>query len=72
MGREVIRSFESLNELGTFIEAGARDEPHDEVPFRDEAGRPLTAEQMLELARQVERETGHRLIFSRGEQPRAA
>ena len=69
MGHEVIRSFESLNELGTFIDAGARDEPNDEVPFRDEAGRPLTAEQMLELARQVERDTGDRLIFGRGEQP---
>jgi hypothetical protein len=45
---------------------------HDEVPVRDEAGRPLTPEQMLELARQVERETGGRLIFGRGEQPRAA
>ena len=72
MAREVIRSFESLKELGAFIDSGARDEPHDEVPFRDEAGMPLTPEQMLELARQVERETGGRLIFGRGEQPRAA
>ena len=72
MAREVIRSFESLTELGAFIDSGTCGEPRDEVPFRDETGRPMTPEQMLELARQVERETGHRLIFGRGEQPRAA
>jgi hypothetical protein len=72
MPREVIRSFESLKELGEFIDAGAGREPHDEVPFRDENGRPLTGEQVLALAREIERETGRRLIFRRGEQPRAA
>lgn len=72
MRREVIRSFDSLNELGEFIDAGASDEPRDEVPFRDETGGALTGEQVLELVRRIERETGHRLIFRRGEQPRAA
>jgi hypothetical protein len=69
---EVIRTFDSLEALGEFIDAGADGDPTDEVLFRDERGTPLTPEQMLELARQIERETGHKLIFRRGEQPRAA
>jgi hypothetical protein len=72
MPREVIRTFDSLKELGQFIDAGARRPPNDEVPFRDEHGEPLTGEQMLELARQIEGETGRKLIYRRGEQPRAA
>ncbi len=72
MARDVIRTFDSLKELGEFVDAGARKEPIDEVPFRDERGEPLTAQQMLELARQIERETGRKLVFRRGERPRAA
>jgi len=72
MPREVIRTFDSRQELGEFIDVGAQSQPHDEVPFRDEHGEPLTGAQMVELARQIERETGRRLIFPRGEQPRAA
>lgn len=72
MRHDVIRSFDSLDELGEFINAGASDEPRDEESFRDENGSPLTGEQVLELARAIERETGRRLIFRRGEQPRAA
>jgi hypothetical protein len=30
-------------------------------------GEPMTPEDVLELARQIERETGRRLIFRRGE-----
>jgi hypothetical protein len=40
-----------------------RGESNDEVPFRDENGDPVTPEQMVELAREIERETGRKLIF---------
>jgi len=69
MAREVIRTFDSLDELGEFIDAGAGRDPQDEEPSRSEHGEPLTGEQMLELAREVERESGRRSIFRRGEQP---
>lgn len=72
MAHEVIRTFDSLVELGEFIDAGAGRDSYNEVPFRDENGEPLTAEQMLELARQIERETGRKLIFPRGERRSAA
>jgi hypothetical protein len=72
MERKVIRTFESWEALGEFIRRGADHEPHDEVPLRDENGDPMTGDQFLELARQVERETGRKLIFQRGERPRAA
>jgi hypothetical protein len=72
MAREVIRSFDSMEELGQFIRSGADGAPHDEVPFRDANGNPLTAEQVLELVRGVERQTGRKLIFHRGERRTAA
>ena len=56
-----------LEELGEFIKAGNDGGPRDEEPFRDAHGKPMTAEQVLELAREIERETGRKLIFRRGE-----
>jgi hypothetical protein len=41
------------------------------VPFRDANGEPLTPEQVLGLAREIERETGQKLTFRRGERRRA-
>jgi hypothetical protein len=70
--RNVIRSFDSWEEMGEFIRRGADGEPSDEVPFRDVNGEPMTAEQVLELAREIERETGRKLIFQRGERRTAA
>lgn len=72
MARDVIRRFDSWEELGQFVSAGADGGPHDEVPFRDMNGEPLTPEQVLELAREIEDETGQKLIFRRGERRRAA
>ena len=72
MARKVIRTFDSWEELGDFIRRGAVREPYDEVPFRDMDGDPMTPEQVLELARKIERETGRKVIFRRGERRRAA
>jgi hypothetical protein len=72
MAGEVIRAFDSAQELDGFIRSGVVGEPYDEEPFRDANGEPLTGEQVLELARQIERETGRKLIFRRGEQRGAA
>ena len=72
MARKVIRSFDSWEELGDFIRAGVGGPPKDEVPFRDMDGNPMTAEQVLELVREIERETGRKLIFRRGERRPAA
>jgi hypothetical protein len=72
MTREVIRRFDSWGELGQFIGAGADRDPYDEVPFRDMNGNPLTPEQVLELVREIERETGQKLIFRPGERHKAA
>lgn len=72
MGREVIRTFDSWDALGDFIRRGADGEPHDEVPFRDLDGRPMTPEQVLDLVREIQLETGRRLIFRRGERRKAA
>jgi len=72
MTHEVIRSFDSVEELGEFIDAGANRAPYDEEPFRDQNGEPLTAEQVLDLAREIERETGHKLIFRSGERRQTA
>ena len=72
MARKVIRSFDSWDEMGEFIRRGADRAPHDEVPFRDLDGNPMTAEQVLDLVREIERETGQKLIFRRGERRRAA
>ena len=63
----MIRTFGTWEELGKFIRAGARGGPRDEVPFRDLNGEPMTPEQMLDLARQIERETGNQVIHRRGE-----
>ena len=67
MARKVIRSFGSWEELGDFIRRGADREPYDEVTLRDLDGNPMTGEQVLELVREIERETGRKLIFRRGE-----
>jgi hypothetical protein len=72
MARKVIRTFDSWGELSEFIQRGAVREPYDEEPFRDLDGNPMTPEQVLELVREIERETGRKLIFRRGERPRAA
>jgi hypothetical protein len=72
MARTVIRSFDSWEALGEFIRRGGNREPYDEVPFRDINGEPMTAEEVLELARQIERETGHKSIFRRGERRETA
>lgn len=57
MGREVIRTFDPWKDLGELIRRSADRELYDEVPFRDINGEPMNAEQVLELARQIERET---------------
>ena len=62
----MIRTFDSREELGRFITAGADRDPYDEVPFRDLNGKPLTPEQVLQLAREIEGETGKRVVFRRG------
>jgi hypothetical protein len=67
VAREVIRTFESWEDLAQFIKVGTALDPYDEVRFRDANGDPMTGEQVLELARQIERETGRPLIFRRGE-----
>lgn len=72
MARKVIPSFDSWEELGDFIRAGVDGPPKDEVPFRDMDGNPMTGEQVLELVREIERETGRKLIFRRGERRPAA
>ena len=72
MARKVIRSFDSWEELGDFIRIGVDGPPNDEVPFRDMDGNPMTGEQVLELVREIERETGRKLIFRRGERRPAA
>lgn len=72
MARKVIRSFDSWEELGDFIRAGVDGPPKDEVLFRDMDGNPMTGEQVLELVREIERETGRKLIFRRGERRPAA
>lgn len=72
MARKVIRTFNSWEELGELIRAGADGPPRDEVPFRDLDGNPMTPEQVLELVREIEQETGRKLIFQRGERRPAA
>jgi len=72
MAHELIRTFDSLEALGEFIAAGADGPPRDEVPFRDENGEPMTHEQVLDLVRDIERETGRKLIFRSGERRRTA
>ena len=66
MAEEVIRTFESEQELDDFIRSGIVGTPSEEEPFRDENGQRLTPELVLELAREIERETGRKLIFRRG------
>jgi hypothetical protein len=72
MARKVIRTFDSMEELGDFIRAGVAGPPRDEVPFRDIDGKPMTSDQVIELAREIERETGRKLIYRRGERRPAA
>jgi len=72
MPREVIGDFESLEALGESINVVAERDPCDEVPFRDIDGKPLAPGEMLELVREIECETGRKLIFRRGERRRAA
>ncbi len=61
-----------MQELGDFIRAGVDGPPRDEEPLRDMEGNPMSAEQVLELAREIECETGRKLIFRRGERRPAA
>jgi hypothetical protein len=72
VARKVIREFDSMEELGDFIRAGVDGPPKDEEPFRDMDGNPMTPQQVIELAREIERETGEQLIFRPGERRPAA
>jgi hypothetical protein len=70
--RKVVRTFDSMEALGDAIAAGVDGLPRDEEPFRDMDGNPMTPQQVLDLAREIERETGRKLIFRRGERRPAA
>jgi hypothetical protein len=68
MPREVRNLDITIQELGARIDAAADREANDE-PYLDADFNPITPEQVLEHIRELERRTGERMIFRRGERP---
>jgi len=67
MPREEIHLDATLEELDAWTNAHCAD-PDDE-PYLDANLNPITPEQLLEQIRELERKTGEKMIFQRGEPP---
>jgi hypothetical protein len=67
MPREEIDLDKTLEELDAWTNANCA-EPHDE-PFLDANLNPITPDELLDQIRDLERETGEKMIVDRGEHP---